>query len=478
MKGPTHAGPLVWLLAPLLLATGCLSNVRRPDLGGLYDRAAHAHHEERNPIIVIPGLLGSRLKDADTGRQLWGAFGGKAASPKKPEDLRLLAMPLRQEDADARVVADGVLDRVKVKLLGLPLQVKAYYHILTMLGTAGFRDESLGLSGAVDYGDDHFTCFQFAYDWRLSNAENARRLHRFILDKQAYVKRELDKRGLGRDEVRFDIVAHSMGALVARYYLRYGTQGLPADGSLPELTWEGARYVERAILVAPPNAGSIEVLEHLVKGYKPGPLVARYPAALIGTFASVYELLPRARHGAYVDARPPHRPLGDVLEVELWRKLGWGLLDPEQDEVLSWLLPEVAERAERRRIAAAFLARRLARARQFQAALDQPAAPPPGTTLALIAGDSQPTDAVAAIDLESGAVEVTATAPGDGTVLRSSALMDERLGAETWRPTLETPITWHTVTFLFNDHLGLTRDATFTDNVLYQLMEERRSRGL
>ncbi|RMH22542.1 MAG: hypothetical protein D6696_03080 [Acidobacteria bacterium] len=339
-----------------------------------------------------------------------------------------------------------------------------------MLGSAGFRDESLARSGAVDYGDDHFTCFQFGYDWRLDNADNARRLDDFIHRKKAYVEAQLRRRGIER-EVRFDVVAHSMGALLTRYYLRYGRQPLPADGSLPQLTWAGARLVERAILVGPPNGGSLVVLERIVRGHKPGAFLPRYPPAVIGSFPSVYQLLPRSRHGAYVDAG--HRRQLDLFDPALWQRLGWGLADPRQDEVLAWLLPDVGARNERRRLARAALARHLDRARRFHAALDRPATPPAGTTLVLVAGDAVPTAASIAIDLDGGDFEVASRAPGDGIVLRSSALMDERRISD-WRATLRSPIAWHAVTFFFDDHLGLVRDPTFTDNVLYQLLEEPR----
>ena len=64
-------------------------------------------------------------------------------------------------------------------------------------------------------------------------------------------------------------------------------------------------------------------------------------------------------------------------------------------------------------------------------------------------------------------------APGDGTVLRTSAILDERVGSE-WTPGVQTPIDWDRVTFLFRDHLGLTRDPAFTDNLLFLLLEEPR----
>ena len=65
------------------------------------------------------------------------------------------------------------------------------------------------------------------------------------------------------------------------------------------------------------------------------------------------------------------------------------------------------------------------------------------------------------------------TAPGDGTVLRSSALMDERVG-RSWKPQLVSPIHWTQVFFLFQDHLGLTQDPALTDNMPYLLLEDPR----
>jgi hypothetical protein len=38
------------------------------------------------------------------------------------------------------------------------------------------------------------------------------------------------------------------------------------------------------------------------------------------------------------------------------------------------------------------------------------------------------------------------------------------------------PIPWTGVFFLFSDHLGLTRDPVFVDNVVYLLLEDARTR--
>lgn len=112
-------------------------------------------------------------------------------------------------------------------------------------------------------------------------------------------------------------------------------------------------------------------------------------------------------------------------------------------------------------------------ARQFTAALDLPATPPASTEIALIAGDAEPTLARLTVDRTTGALDDFDDAPGDGTVLRSSALMDERVGG-TWQPTLNSPIRWSQVTFLFADHLDMTRAPVFTDNLLYYLLEHPR----
>jgi hypothetical protein len=115
------------------------------------------------------------------------------------------------------------------------------------------------------------------------------------------------------------------------------------------------------------------------------------------------------------------------LDFELWERMGWGLAAADAEPVLATLLPEVRDSGERRRIALHHLRRSLERARQFNAALDQPAPhPPEHLGLLLTAGDAVPTARTLAVDSRSGRLGVVDRAPGDGRVLRSSALLDER----------------------------------------------------
>lgn len=463
-----------WLILALLgamSATACRSQTKTPDLGLLYDTVAKAHGVDRNPIIVIPGVLGSTLEQEGTGRVVWGAFVGDYANPNKKEGARLVALPMREgvELGELRddVFPSGALESIELRFFGLPIGVAAYINILQVLGVGGYRDQAL----AVDYGDQHFSCFQFAYDWRRGVAENAALLQTYIHEQKAFVEEQYRTRyGIEKD-VRFDIVAHSQGGLLVRYLLRYGAQPLPADGGLPELDWRGAELIDRAVLVAPPNAGSMQAFIELLHGSKIGPFLPKYPAALLGTMPAIYELLPRPRHGVYRDRNG--RPIEDALSPEVWARHEWGLADPDQDRVLKKLLPEQETREARLAIALDHQAKCLRGAEQLFRALDRPAQTPSGTELILVAGDSIDTPSVVEVDPKSGRVRVSEELQGDGTVLRTSALMDERVGKD-WSPRLKSPVDWERVLFFFDDHLGLTMNPGFMDNLLYLLLEEPR----
>ena len=94
--------------------------------------------------------------------------------------------------------------------------------------------------------------------------------------------------------------------------------------------------------------------------------------------------------------------------------------------------------------------------------------------LHLIAGDGKRTPVLCTASRDNRRLEFLSYAPGDGTVLRSSALLDERVGSD-WTPRLTSPLQWDSVMFLPSTHMGLTRDPVFINNVLYLLLEKPRS---
>lgn len=308
--------------------TDCASTSKQlVDLKAIYDKSTQYRGPDRNPIIVIPGILGSRLVDDISGQTVWGAFRKKYADPNTAEGAQLIALPLDRESPTmfGDVQLDGVLENLELKLAEIPISIQAYAGILTTLGAGGYRDAGLGLD-SIDYGTDHFTCFQFDYDWRRDIAYNATRLKIFIEEKRVEIQENYkEDYGIEKADVKFDIVAHSMGSLLTRYFLRYGDTQLTEYEALPPASWAGAKDVERAILVAPSNAGSLDAFEQLIDGFNIGrPVLPHNAPAILGTFPSVYQLLPRDSHNAVIWDEDPSKPVENLLDPDLWKTNAWG----------------------------------------------------------------------------------------------------------------------------------------------------------
>ena len=457
----------------VILLTNCSFRPEPPaKLPSIYKEAAQRKDIERNAVIVIPGILGSRLVNDPTQQVVWGAFTREAAKPSKPASARLIALPMQQgvglKTLRDTVRSDGALEKLEVDLFSyFKVQPKAYVQILTTLGAAGFRDETLAKSDfGIDYGKDHYNCFQFDYDWRRSNAENAILLGEFIRQKKAYIEGKNQEIHGRKGNVKFNIVAHSMGGLLARYYLRYGEQGMPASGK-PNLNWAGAKDVNKVIMVGTPNSGSLYSLDQLVHGTGFGPFTFTYPAQILGTMPSIYELLPRARHRVLKDTMQDIDL--DPLDPEVWFERGWGLANTGKDSLHEVLLPEISSPVEREQIAKDHLVKCLTNARHFQNALDTPSTPPAHLKYILFAGNS--IDTAVQAEAWPGRIKFVDFSSGDETVARYSALGDERFANRTSQKKFTSPVPWSHVTFLFESHVGITQSRTFADNVLFELLE-------
>lgn len=456
----------------LVALGGCAGSPAASDTRRIYADAAQRIGADRVPVVVVPGILGSKLEESATGRSVWGAFVYGAADADRPDGARLIALPMREGAAlaDLRddVVATEALDTVKIDTLGFVrgVTIEAYAGVLKTLGAGNYRDPLLARGSQIDYGGEHFTCFQYAYDWRRDVAESAAGLAGAIRSAQIAAR---NARGMAADEpLKVDVVAHSMGGMVLRYYLRYGDQPLPEDGSLPELTWAGAKDVRWAMLVGTPSGGSVLSLQQMVNGMNLHPIAPHYRPAVMGTMPAIYQLFPRTRHARVIDERTGEAI--DIFDADEWARLDWGLVSEGAERWLRILLPGLSPEA-RRRTARDHLEKSLRRAEQLHRALDVPGEPPAGTELVLFAGDAEETAEVLSVD-ERGRLRVAETSPGDGTVTRHSALMDERIGSA-WRPRLQSPIAWSQVRFLAEDHVGLTTSPAFTNDLLFLLLEAR-----
>ena len=191
---------ILCFMALVLLLAGCSSPPRAPDLGGIYDDLARHEDPFRNPIILIPGLLGSKLVEPDSENIVWGSFGTGALNPNQPDGAQLFALPMQPGknlyELKDSVKPAGTLDRVVFKLGGYPVEQNTYAYILGVLGVGGYRDQQLHEAGMVDWGESHFTCFQFPYDWRRDLVESAKLLDRYIKEKQGAEKASTAKGSL------------------------------------------------------------------------------------------------------------------------------------------------------------------------------------------------------------------------------------------------------------------------------------------
>lgn len=385
------------LLVFAALGVGSCTSPRHtePPVREIYRWAAQ--REARNPVVVIHRILRSRLKQRSSDKVVWGAFTNQTVDPATPDGARALALPLQPivdaaayDHEAADVIPTGPLNEIRVGMLFGVVNVQIYANILRSLGVGGYADPVQLDPSSPEYPSYHFTCYTFFYDWRLDNVTNAIRFGRWLHNLRGEVGRrarhrieELRARSGGdahaeaaeleswlQRDMRFDVVAHSMGGLIANYYLRYGAVDLPADGRPPPVTWAGAQDIARLIEFGTPNLGAMDALQTLTRGYKPGFLQPYYHPALLGTMPSLYQMLPRMGSGLVLDDGGEPSNVS-VFDVETWDRNGWGLLDPAADGCLRWLLPEVQEPSARRSRARAYLTWCLLRASAFHVALDR-----------------------------------------------------------------------------------------------------------
>ena len=298
------------------------------------------------PIIIIPGLTGSELVNAKTGEEVW--FKARRA---KDDDIRLPISPLLAANRDDLVPRDIIRT---VKFLKILPETEIYERLIDALQTrGGYREAKWTTATRRDATD---TFFVFPYDWRRDNVENARLLIRRI---------ETLKRRIGRPNLKFNIVAHSMGGLIARYAAMYGNADL--ETGAPRPTWAGARHFDKIFLLGTPNEGSILSLNALLNGfsYIGGglnlPFVQDISRFDVFTIPSAYQLLPH--EGTLLAYDEDLKPIEiDVFDPQTWEKYGWAVW---QDEGFA----KRFDATEQKNAKPFFLAA-LARAKQFQAALD------------------------------------------------------------------------------------------------------------
>ena len=260
-----------------------------------------------------------------------------------------------------------------------------------------------------------------------------------------------------------------MGGLLARYYLRYGKQNLPADGSLPNLDYAGTKYMDKLCVIGTPNAGYLDTCLELINGLQIANHAPFYPPAVVGTFHTYYQMMPLIANKQLVYKDDPDGEPVDIYNPQVWIDMKWGLADPKQDKQLKILLPDISLKSERREIAIDHLTKCLKRAKQFTEAMQIHCEPNKSKSAYLFLGDAVKTRRTATVDRKTGEIKITAYGAGDGKVLASSARMDEP-DIEKWKPFVISPINWDAVVHLRAAHMGITACNGFVHNLLYYLL--------
>lgn len=228
----------------------------------------------RDLVVVLPGIMGSELLDRRRkpvwslrGRGLLHAiatFGGA---------VRKLQLPLDVGDGPAPdgVTVGGLLPALHV-VPGLWRPVAGYAGLMTFLRGRRFHL----IPPAPDRPEIIPNLLPFPYDWRLSCRFNGRRLAAV-----AGPALERWQAQPGMQDARLVLVCHSMGGLVARWFLEQ----------------EGGAELTRALItVGTPHRGALTALSTLVNGLEPGVGPFRLPLSdFARSLPSMHQLLPQYR---------------------------------------------------------------------------------------------------------------------------------------------------------------------------------------
>ena len=432
-----------------------------PDLHRLYMESMMV--TDQPPVIFIHGVLGSRLRNTKTNEDVWPG----AISRLFSHDYSDVAYDIDPQTLQPKPSTEAPYD-IFDGAAGKDFYGKIV-HTLSEIG--GYKLSKVGTK--VNPNQKNY--YVFLYDWRQDNVKSAAQLADFI---------EQIRQDYNNPKLKVDIVAHSMGGLIARYYIRYGKQDVINDNEfVNKVTMYGASRVRRVILLGTPNLGSIRTMNLFITGLDIG--INQIGSETLASMPSLYQLFPHSLNDWIVDINGA--PLDrDLFDVELWRRFEWSIFDPKVRQRIRDKFKTQVEADAYLNTYEKFFEKNLERARRFVWALSIKI-PPNHPKLIIFGGGCTLTPARILVEEVNGESmvrmfpsEITnpqpninydtlLLEPGDGSVTKASLLGRNALDPSIKRHKyIYLPI--EQSFFLCESHESLTSNLNFQDNLLNTLL--------
>ena len=459
----------------------------------------NAQKTGKNPVIIIPGIQGSELVNSKTGKTVWFNL-----RREKDDDLRLPITSVNLARNRDNLVAKDIIREIKTPRF-LP-NIEVYQGVIDSLKARGYAEADWNKPAAAD------VFYVFPYDWRRDNVETAQLLIQ---------KMEAVKRAVKRPDLKFDILAHSMGGLIARYAAMYGASDLPPEGRKPVPSWAGAAHINKLLMFGTPNEGSFDAFDAIINGSS---IVGKRNLPFVDDFRpedalgipSLFQLMPHQTSARIFDENL--QPLKvDLYNPAIWRKYGWGAVnDPKflgklkdaarlarqnkeikpielkkdadfDDQLISQMTSTQVRN---------YFATVLSRAKRFHLALDAPTRKSPIEIYAY-GGNCQPTlDAIVIMrddkkeswitltdardiktsdgrEIKKDAVKEAIFMPGDGRVTRRSLLAESESSKGGTEEIVQGVIPLKSSYFACGLHTKLFLEKTIQDSFLSALIVEK-----
>lgn len=298
----------------IFISLGCAGNFASRDLKNLYVSEFEDVREEEplRPVIFIPGILGSILVEQDDPNdEIWGSYFDMLFSNLFGKGFDKLYLDPGEYKLNGdengiqtlhyggknKIISKSVMEKVGLSdffVVDASDDIGIYKTFLNLLRKdLGYGDKKKGI-------DD---LFFFHYDWRLDNAENSKKLGEKIDNwKKRYIEYvEKNYPKYDKQDVKFNIIAHSMGGIIAMYYA---------------MKLDGLQNIGKLILIATPLQGSMATVKALKDGEDIG-FALQIPKHVAMSCPALYQMLPDYET-AFVDENGKEIAK-NIYDVELFK---------------------------------------------------------------------------------------------------------------------------------------------------------------